>query len=42
MKRLILCLLLLAPIVSAEPSKVSFRKDGIAIVNGKPFFPIAV
>ena len=24
------------------PSKVTFRKDGITLVNGKPFFPIGI
>jgi hypothetical protein len=43
---LILTLLcIIAPICAraAEgPTKVSFRSDGIALVNGKPFFPIAI
>src|SRR5438477_4195539 len=39
----LLCFLMLSSSAFAEgPTKVEFRKDGISLVNGKPFFPIAI
>src|ERR1043166_3949862 len=28
--------------VKGPPTKVTFREDGIALVNGRPFFPIGI